>query len=80
MVKQLLKSKKATPAVLEFLATSTVDKRQRVQEQKPKERRKRREEVWRLDEERVEGEGGVEESGGTGGEEDSEGREKRGGE
>lgn len=53
-IKQLLGSRKATPAVLEFLATTRAGRKPRVKEQKPEQRRRRRDEAWRLDQERLE--------------------------
>lgn len=54
-VKQLLRSWKATPAVLKFLATTRAERRPRAQEQEQTERRRRRDETWLLGKDRLEG-------------------------
>lgn len=55
MVKQLLGSRKATAAMLEFLDTIGAGRRPRVQEQKQQERRRSRDKACGLDEARLEG-------------------------
>lgn len=54
-VRQLLGSRRATPALIEFLATTQVEGRPRVQEREQKERRRRRDKACGLDEERLKG-------------------------
>lgn len=68
-VKQLLGSRKAAPALLEFLAFTRVGKRTCIEDQEQKERRRRHNETWSLDEERLKGEEEREENGEMGSEE-----------
>lgn len=80
MVKQLLGSRKTTSAVLELIATIRAGRMPRAQEQEQEKKSRNRDQMWRLEEKRLEGcedeEEGRRE---TGGEECEEEEETRGG-
>lgn len=54
-VKQQLRSRKGSPAAVEFLATTGTGERLPAESKEQRERRRRRNKAWRLDEEEMKG-------------------------